>query len=490
MGTFELNSEQREFFKLVNRAIFANPFSTERSHIDGQIAGLFPDMSSKSRIESVIREVKERIQRMTNAGGCNINDYSGEDHQILKNALIFDFFHSFLDHFDRLILEQIHRGDQSLSVDFFDGAYERLKCWGYSDREILHYFALSYQIRRAYYFIDRSLVGRSSSMQALRESLWNNVFTFDIELYNTHLVGRMEDFSTIILGETGTGKGTAASAIGRSGYIPFDGKQGCFKESFTSSFIPINLTQFPATLIESELFGHRKGAFTGAIDDYVGIFQRCSPYGAIFLDEIGEASPPIQIKLLKVLDEREFSPIGSHKQQRFKGRIIAATNRPLHEISNNTVLRSDFYYRLCSDVIIVPPLRQRIREEPGELEDLVRYTVHRIAGDSAPELLPMVLEAMKQQVGMSYPWPGNVRELGQCVRQLILRRTYSPGPVKGLSGEHGSLNFEACNLDARELLQKYCLHLYGKHGTYAQVARITNLDRRTVKAYIDLDTVS
>lgn len=206
---------------------------------------------------------------------------------------------------------------------------------------------------------------------------------------------------------------------------------------------------------------------------------------AIFLDEIGEASRPIQIKLLKVLDEREFSPIGSHHQQRFKGRIIAATNRPLHEISNNTVLRSDFYYRLCSDVIIVPPLRQRIREELGELEDLVRYTVHRIVGDSAPELMPMVLKAIKQEVGMSYSWPGNVRELGQCVRQLILRRTYTPGPEKNLSGENRPLNFDACTLDARELLQEYCQHLHGKHGTYAEVARITKLDRRTVKSYIE-----
>ena len=111
----------------------------------------------------------------------------------------------------------------------------------------------------------------------------------------------MEDFSTIILGKTGTGKGMAAAAIGRSGHIPFNEKKGCFSDSFARTFLSINLSQYSEHLIESELFGHSKGAFTGAIGDHLGVFSRCSPHGAILLDEIGEISTTIQIKLLNLL---------------------------------------------------------------------------------------------------------------------------------------------------------------------------------------------
>ena len=105
----------------------------------------------------------------------------------------------------------------------------------------------------------------------------------------------MEDFSTLLLGPTGCGKGAAAAAIGRSGYIPFDQKKQSFAESFTKTVISINLSQFPETLLESELFGHTKGAFTGAVGGHDGLFAMCGPHGSIFLDEIGELSGQVQI---------------------------------------------------------------------------------------------------------------------------------------------------------------------------------------------------
>jgi transcriptional regulator with GAF, ATPase, and Fis domain len=321
----------------------------------------------------------------------------------------------------------------------------------------------------------------------LRFHLWNNVFTHNIRWYELHLWDRMEDFSTMLLGETGTGKGAAAAAIGRSGFIPFDERRDSFAESFTRGFVSLNLSQFPETLIESELFGHKKGAFTGAVEDHEGVFARCSPHGAIFLDEIGDATIPAQIKLLQVLQERTFSPVGSHDKKRFRGRVIAATNRPLDQLRATGQFRDDFYYRLCSDVITVPPLRQRIAEDPRELDDLVAYLVLRLTGETSPEAVEMVQGALDAGVGRNYAWPGNVRELEQAVRRILLTRQYA-GDRRAIAPDLRSqlvAGVEHGTLDANAVLSGYCQLLYERHGTYEEVARRTKLDRRTVKAYLE-----
>jgi transcriptional regulator with PAS, ATPase and Fis domain len=296
----------------------------------------------------------------------------------------------------------------------------------------------------------------------------------------------MEDFSTMLLGETGTGKGAAAAAIGQSGFIQFDEKKNSFVESFAGGFKTLNLSQFPEALIESELFGHRKGAFTGAVEAHEGILARCSPRGAIFLDEIGDVSVPVQIKLLHVLQERTFSPVGSHEKLRFRGRIIAATNKPLDELRAGGQFRDDFFYRLCSDIITVPPLRQRIAEDPAEVDDLVALIVRRITGEVTPEIPAMVRRVIDESLGSNYAWPGNVRELEQAVRRILLTRHYD--------GDVGSAEPDLCrqlqagladgSMNAETLLSGYCALLYERHGTYEEVARCTDLDRRTVKAYI------
>ena len=362
----------------------------------------------------------------------------------------------------------------------------QLKTRGFSESRSLHYLALFFQLRSAYFFIVHSLVGESACMKGLRRKLWNNVFTYDVRLYDQHLWNRMEDFSTLLLGETGTGKGAAAAAIGRSGYIPFDRKRGSFVESFARNFIAINLSQFPESLIESELFGHRKGAFTGAIDHHKGVFERCSTHGALFLDEIGDISIPVQIKLLQVLQERRYTPVGSHTESRFSGRIIGATHRPLDVFRQEGRFRDDFYYRLSSDVITVPPLRQRIAEDPGELERLVRLLVNRALGAEHEPLVDRVMEALGHGLPPDYAWPGNVRELEQAVRRILLTEQYEGDvPTEGAASDH-SLAAELAegNLDAREVLSRYCALLYDRFGTFEEVARRTQLDRRTVKKYV------
>jgi transcriptional regulator with GAF, ATPase, and Fis domain len=305
--------------------------------------------------------------------------------------------------------------------------------------------------------------------------LWDNIFTHDISWYVRGLWNRMEDFSTLLLGETGTGKGAAAAAIGRSGFIPFNPRIQKFDESFTRAFISINLSQYPETLIESELFGHRKGAFTGAVEKHDGLFARCSPHGAIFLDEIGDVSVPVQIKLLQVLQERTFSPVGSHEKLRFKGRVIAATNKSVDVLRREGKFRDDFYYRLCSDLITVPPLRQRIRETPRELDRLAHHLLHRICGTDTR--FPVV-QKLKADIDRNYAWPGNVRELEQAIRRILLTGHYAGDHAAQMDHEQP---LEVGNLTAKELVEKYCRDLYTIYGNYGEVARRTALDWRTVK---------
>lgn len=480
-----LTNEQRNFFTLVADAVVANPFSDKRKQLDMEIAGFFLDSPGKNIIDKTIKGVMSRISELEKQG-LTIHNFEGNDRLLIETTFLFDFFYKFRKNFDELILQQIKAGDISIKVSFVRAAYKMLESRGFDNASINLYFALCYQIRRAFYFIRDSLKGKSAIMQDLKRKLWNNVFTHDLRMYSKYLYNRMEDFSTLILGETGTGKGTAASAIGKSGFIPFDEKKKCFEESFVRSFVSLNLSQFPETLLESELFGHKKGSFTGAVENFEGVFQKCSKNGAIFLDEIGEISEPVQIKLLQVLQERVFSQVGSHKQERFNGRVIAATNRNFESIENGDVFRDDFYYRLCSDIINVPPLRQRIREEPDELKELVIITVKRIIGKDSSECIEMVLDVIENQLGFNYQWPGNVRELEQCTRSVLLNKHYlSKNKINKGVEELLVSGLVKGEIGAHELMSGYCTLLYERFANFEEVARRTGLDRRTVKKYID-----
>jgi transcriptional regulator with PAS, ATPase and Fis domain len=359
--------------------------------------------------------------------------------------------------------------------------------YGFSEAEALRFFALYFQLRRAFYFIWRSLAGQCESMRRLRESLWNNVVTHDMRSFKDELWNRMEDFSTLMFGETGTGKGQAAAVVGRSQFIPYLPAERRFATNFAESFISLNLSQFPETLIESELFGHRKGAFTGAVEHHAGVFERCNAHGALFLDEIGEVSVPVQIKLLQVLQERAFTPLGGHEKKRFAGRVIAATNRPIEELRREGRFRDDFFYRLCSDVIVLPTLRQRIAESPAELEELVKVLVGRVVGEPYPDLVGKVLEALRSGLPRDYGWPGNVRELEQAVRRILLTGAYQPSVASGQSAdadERLALQLREGRLSAEQLLAEYCANLYRRLGSYAAVAERTGLDPRTSRKYV------
>ena len=480
-----MTSEDRDFFTMVASAGFANPFSRERMELDRKITGISrSDLTREEMVQRVTAKVAERLQMLEAAGQADIRLYEGEERRTVGVAFLFTVYHRFRNEFDAFIPKQVESGDVLCRVPFAGKAFAMLSRLGYTDEESHKYFAIFYQLRRAFYFIENGLVGLSPSMHTLRLHLWNNVFTRSIDLYDTHLWNRMEDFSTLLLGETGTGKGAAAAAIGRSCFIPFDSGKGCFTESFTRNFISLNLSQYPESLIESELFGHKKGAFTGAVEHHEGVFSRCTPHGSIFLDEIGDLTIPVQIKLLQVLQERTFSPVGSHERLRFHGRVIGATNRAVDEMRQSGEFRDDFYYRLCSDTVIVPTLRQRILEEPRELEEMVSHLLARMLAESRRELVDLDMNALRRDLPQGYSWPGNVRELEQAVRRILLTGSYQGDTAVAGGAERIITGMDEGNIDAQTLLTTYCRRLYERYGTYEEVARRLRIDRRTVKKYL------
>ena len=357
---------------------------------------------------------------------------------------------------------------------------------GFAPAQASRTIALYYQVRRAYYFIERNLVGRSAPMAELRRALWDSVFTCDLATYAACLWGRMQDFSTLLLGETGTGKGSAAAAIGRSGPIAFDAQRATFASGIEATFTATNLSEFPEGLIESELFGHRKGAFTGAVEHHEGLFARCQDQGTLFLDEIGDVSLPVQTKLLRVLQERTFAPVGSHEPRHFGGRVLAATNRPLESLMADRGFRRDLFYRLAGNIIRVPNLRERLADSSDELVDLVDALLGRVLG--AEEVVGAPRERVLDGLAAlpsDYAWPGNVRELEQAVRRILVSGRYRPDAPPAPERDPWLAAVEAGRLDAQGLLGGYCRRLVERHGTIEAAARITGLDRRTVKRHID-----
>ena len=485
MPSHRLPASTREFFAALADVVFGNPFSARRFKLIARLAPGAPPNDLTTDREALARVVAPRVEPFVRDGAAGLRSLGTEDRRLVEAALLYVGYHRCVPQLDALIERQASQAGAPLPVPFAEEVIAGLARWGFAAEQAPRYFALYYQLRRAFYFIHRSLAGDCDSMRRFREALWNNVFTHDMRGFDAALWDRMEDFSTLLLGETGTGKGQAAAAIGRSAFIPYLPGQRRFAANFTETFIPINLSQFPEQLIESELFGHRKGAFTGAIDHHQGVFERCDPHGALFLDEIGEVSIPIQIKLLQVLQERTFTPLGGRERKRFSGRVIAATNRRLGELRRQGRFRDDFFYRLCSDVIELPTLRQRIAESPRELEQLVEQLIGRIAGGGAGSLVASVLEALEEGLPRDYPWPGNVRELEQAVRRILLTGRYA-ADLQPPPDEAETLDAQLAEgrLSADELLARYCALLYRRLGSYAAVAERTGLDPRTSRKYI------
>lgn len=188
--------------------------------------------------------------------------------------------------------------------------------------------------------------------------------------------------------------------------------------------------------------------------------------------------------LLRVLQSREFQPLGSTETRRFEGKIVAATNRTLPDEIRAGRFREDFYYRLCSDQLATPSLREQLDASPEDLETLLRHIAGRML--DLEEVNRFTREAagwIRRVLGNDYPWPGNFRELEQCVRSLVLRGEYRPAALNRQAPDNDwNALLEPGSLTAEDVMQRYVRHVHQQSGTVEEAARRLDLDRRTVLA--------
>ncbi len=273
--------------------------------------------------------------------------------------------------------------------------------------------------------------------------------------------------SVLILGDSGTGKELIARAI----HYNSPRKE--------KPLITVNCPSIPDNLLESELFGHVKGAFTGALRDRKGRFEEADG-GTVFLDEIADLRLDLQAKLLRVLQEMEFSPVGSSQIIKVDVRIIAATNQDLRQLVEEKKFREDLYYRLNVIPLILPPLRQRKEDIPY----LVDFFMKRFASGRSLKLAPAALKALQ-----NYSWPGNVRELENMIERLV---TLAPGEIIELDElpdyiVNGSLpvtddfNAQGADLSLEEIERNAIMQaLQRAAGNQSEAARLLNIPRHVL----------
>jgi transcriptional regulator with AAA-type ATPase domain len=498
---------ERQFAQAVADLSYCNPFLPERIELERAALGSdFHDALSvwsrhadwqierpnlrrlTERTETVVAECRTRFTQGAKGSQAELALY--ED---LVTYLLYQRFRHALD---EEIAESLQLPGKPHTArcwkKFLSEYQELLAVPGRPQPEVgsaAHLLACYYQLRRAFLHIFDSIVGSSLPSARLRAAVWQTLFTCDMRYCRRRLYNRMGDFTTLVSGPSGTGKELVARAIGYSRFIPFDSEKQRFADHLAGSFQAVNLSALSATLIESELFGHVRGAFTGAVQDRIGWLEACRPLGAVFLDEIGDLETGIQVKLLRVLQTRIFQRLGDTKDRPFQGKLIAATNQDLSSRIQSGDFREDFYYRLCSDVITTPTLREQFDDCPDDLGNLVRFITERIVGDDADDLAAKIERWIRKHLGEKYAWPGNFRELEQCVRNLIVRNSYQPRsttkPASSDARQQMSEQFLDGDLTADEMLSRYCTLVYSQTRSYEQTARRLKLDRRTVKSKIN-----
>jgi transcriptional regulator with AAA-type ATPase domain len=496
------SAEELQFAEAVSRLAFCNPFLPER--IECERAALGDAFVVSDTVWSIAKDLEGnrpnigRLQIRVERVAALLRDQlaagqraADREIQLYEELIVYLLYYRVQDTFKRYIRGALEKPQQELASLFEKFAEDvehfleipGLKLPGGFDAP--HLFACYFQVRRAFHHIFQNIVGASMPAAKLRASVWQSIFTYDMSRYRRLMYQRMNDLTTLVTGPSGTGKELVARAVALSRYIPFEVKTRSFASNYEEQFHPLNLSALSPTLIESELFGHRRGAFTGALEDRIGWLEACQPLGTVFLDEIGELDPAIQVKLLRVLQTRTFQRLGDTKTRQFRGKIIAATNRDLASEMANGQFRQDFYYRICSDLITTPSLRDQLAECPDDLRSMILFIARRIVGEEADAVADEVEKWITRHLGLEYAWPGNFRELEQCVRNVLIRHEYRPPDVAGRSeSQQLAQELSEGKLTADELLRRYCTLVYSRTRNLEETARRLQLDRRTVKSKV------
>ena len=477
---------------------YTNPFTPERIELEKLILGgdyhekgMVWSASSQDSGNSNLANIISVVKNLAFALRRRLDDIkiqvAKRELETYENIVIYYLFEKYRSGMTELIFHSgktpaCHIYDEFL-VDF--NHFLSIKGYEFSRRhEPRKTFEIYFQVHRAFYYIFEFIIGSSEASARLRSSIWQSIFTHDIYRYNRALYDKMQNITTLITGPSGTGKELVARAIALSQYIPFNPREKCFAVPFHEQFHPLHLSAMPQTLIESELFGHCKGAFTGAVHDRKGRMETCSEFGTVFLDEIGEISEEVQVKLLRLLQNRSFQRLGEHRERCFKGKILAATNRDLQEQIGNRKFRLDLYYRLCSDVIATPSLQEMLNGSETELATFTRFIARKILGQDEGECLAdEAIAWIVKNLGLDYDWPGNVRELEQCIRNILIRGGYVAATAEPARNPGDALFqwAQERRMTADELLNHYCAALYLDNQSYSRTAEILQLDRRTVR---------
>lgn len=506
---FETPEERRQA-ELYSELVYVNPFQPARTALERQLIG-DRYASSGSWSWQADQSIRDKAIEWINAQAASLAQKlrdrlivgqrgSDADLRLYEDLVTYTLYQDFWP--DLRDMTALGLKDPAATLKFARYPEFAKKATAYLDvpglqlpsaKHLGWMLAAFFQVRRAFSLLFDWIVGTSSAATELRATVWQSVFTHDVRRYRRLMEDRMGDFTTLVCGPSGTGKELVARAICLSRFIPFNEKTHAFEANFAAGFFPLNPAALSPTLVESELFGHRKGSFTGAAEDHPGWLEVCPPTGAVFLDEIGELDASVQVKLLRVCQARTFQRLGETRTRPFRGKLLCATNRDLPAEIQRGHFREDLYYRLCADMIRTPSLHEQLRQCPQDLPELLKYVCRHLLGPEGEQLAEQTYQWVTHHLGEDYPWPGNFRELEQCARNILIRGRYEPGnttpvvnrtlaplPAFAQQAAEGTLT-------ADELLGEYCRHMVKKTGGFVRAAKVLQLDRRTIRKYVDAE---